>query len=324
MEGIKPGTSHEPIIRRADDSEPFAALAFKIQSDAYVGKLTYFRVYSGHAAKGDTVLNVTTGRKERFGRLLRMHANHREDIDDVFTGDIVAAVGLKSTTTGDTLTAVHAPIQLESMTFPAPVISIAIEPRTKADQDKLGDGLRRLAEEDPTFLVRGDEETGQTILWGMGELHLEVLVDRLQREFDVQRQRGPAAGRLPGDDPRGGPGGRGPLRQADRRARPVRPRGHRPGAQPGRRLRVRRPDQGRGHPPRVHPVGRRRHRGGAGVGRARRVPDAQRASHPGGRLAPRRRFLGPGLQDRRLHGPASGGPPGRRRSCSSRSWPSRW
>ena len=185
VEGIKPGTSHETIIRRADDSEPFAALAFKIQSDSYVGKLTYFRVYSGHAAKGDTVLNITNGRKERFGRLLRMHANHREDIDDVFTGDIVAAVGLKSTTTGDTLTAVHAPIQLESMTFPAPVISIAIEPRTKADQDKLGDGLRRLAEEDPTFLVRGDEETGQTILWGMGELHLEVLVDRLQREYDV-------------------------------------------------------------------------------------------------------------------------------------------
>jgi len=141
--------AHEPLLRRADDSEPFAALAFKIQSDAYVGKLTYFRVYSGHAAKGDTVLNVTTGRKERFGRLLRMHANHREDIDDVFTGDIVAGVGLKATTTGDTLAAVNAPIQLESMAFPAPVISIAIEPRTKADQDKLGDGLRRLAEEDP-------------------------------------------------------------------------------------------------------------------------------------------------------------------------------
>jgi elongation factor G len=190
VEGRKPGGAHEPLLRRAEDSEPFAALAFKIQSDAYVGKLTYFRVYSGHAAKGDTVLNVTTGRKERFGRLLRMHANHREDIDDVFTGDIVAGVGLKATTTGDTLAAVNAPIQLESMAFPAPVISIAIEPRTKADQDKLGDGLRRLAEEDPTFLVRNDEETGQTILWGMGELHLEVLVDRLQREFDVNANVG--------------------------------------------------------------------------------------------------------------------------------------
>jgi elongation factor G len=190
VEGSKPGAEHEPLTRRADDAEPFAALAFKIQSDPYVGKLTYFRVYSGHAAKGDSVLNVATGRKERFGRLLRMHANHREDINDVFTGDIVAVVGLKGTTTGDTLAAVHAPIQLESMTFPAPVISIAIEPRTKADQDKLGNGLHRLAEEDPTFLVRSDEETGQTILWGMGELHLEVLVERLLREFDVRANVG--------------------------------------------------------------------------------------------------------------------------------------
>jgi len=190
VEGTKPGGDHEPLIRRAEDAEPFAALAFKIQTDTYVGKLTYFRVYSGHASKGETVLNVSTGRKERLGRLLRMHANHREDITDVFTGDIVAAVGLKGTTTGDTLAAVHAPVQLESMAFPAPVISIAVEPRTKADQDKLSAGLRRLAEEDPTFLVRSDEETGQTILWGMGELHLDVLVDRLQREFDVHANVG--------------------------------------------------------------------------------------------------------------------------------------
>jgi elongation factor G len=190
VQGFKPGLEHEALSRRPEDTEPFAALAFKIMSDAYVGKLTYFRVYSGHAAKGDSVLNVTTGRKERLGRLLRMHANHREDIEDVFTGDIVAAVGLKGTTTGDTLAAPHAPIQLEAMTFPAPVISVAIEPRTKADQDKLSDGLRRLAEEDPTFLVRNDEETGQTILWGMGELHLDVLVDRLQREFGVNANVG--------------------------------------------------------------------------------------------------------------------------------------
>jgi len=188
--GFKPGLEHEALTRRPEDTEPFAALAFKIMSDPYVGKLTYFRVYSGHAAKGEAVLNISTGKKERLGRLLRMHANHREDIEDVFTGDIVAAVGLKNTTTGDTLSAVNAPIQLEAMTFPAPVISIAIEPRTKADQDKLGDGLRRLAEEDPTFLVRSDEETGQTILWGMGELHLEVLVDRLQREFSVNANVG--------------------------------------------------------------------------------------------------------------------------------------
>ncbi|MFH1329678.1 MAG: elongation factor G [Actinomycetota bacterium] len=189
-EGFKPGLGHEALTRRAEDSEPFAALAFKIMSDPYVGKLTYIRVYSGHAAKGDGILNATTGKKERVGRLLRMHANHREDIEDVFTGDIVAVVGLKNTTTGDTLAAINAPIQLESMTFPAPVISIAIEPRTKADQDKLGDGLHRLSEEDPTFLVRSDEDTGQTILWGMGELHLEVLVDRLQREFNVNANVG--------------------------------------------------------------------------------------------------------------------------------------
>jgi len=183
--GFKPGSEADALVRAAEDTEPFAALAFKIMTDPYVGKLTYFRVYSGHAAKGDAVLNATTGRKERFGRLLRMHANHREEIEDVFTGDIIAAVGLKDTTTGDTLSSVGAPIQLESMVFPAPVISVAIEPKTKADQDKLGGALFRLSEEDPTFLVRTDEETGQTIIAGMGELHLEVLVDRLVREFNV-------------------------------------------------------------------------------------------------------------------------------------------
>ena len=183
--GFKPGSEADALVRAAEDTEPFAALAFKIMTDPYVGKLTYFRVYSGHAAKGDAVLNATTGRKERFGRLLRMHANHREEIEDVFTGDIIAAVGLKDTTTGDTLSSVGAPIQLESMVFPAPVISVAIEPKTKVDQDKLGGALFRLSEEDPTFLVRTDEETGQTIIAGMGELHLEVLVDRLVREFNV-------------------------------------------------------------------------------------------------------------------------------------------
>jgi elongation factor G len=154
-------------------------------SDPHVGKLTYFRVYSGQAAKGDQIYNVTSDKKERLGRLLRMHANHREDLDAIHTGDIVAAVGLKMTTTGDTLSDSSQRIQLESMTFPAPVISVAIEPKTKSDQDKLGDALHRLSEEDPTFLVRSDEETGQTIIAGMGELHLEVLVDRLIREFKV-------------------------------------------------------------------------------------------------------------------------------------------
>ncbi|MFQ5947858.1 MAG: elongation factor G [Acidimicrobiia bacterium] len=185
VEGFRPGDGEQIMARAPDDTEPFATLAFKIMSDPYVGKLTYFRVYSGHASKGDTLINTTSGRKERLGRLLRMHANHREDIDDVFTGDIVAAVGLKSTATGDTLSAVEDQIRLESMTFPAPVISVAIEPRTKADQDKLSEALGRLADEDPTFLVRSDEETAQTIISGMGELHLDVLVDRLLREFNV-------------------------------------------------------------------------------------------------------------------------------------------
>jgi elongation factor G len=173
------------LERHPDDAEPFAALAFKIMSDPYVGKLTYFRVYSGKLAAGSGVLNATKDKKERIGRLLQMHANHREDKDAVFAGDIVAAVGLKNTTTGDTLCDPAHPIVLERMEFPEPVISVAIEPKTKVDQDKLGKALSSLSEEDPTFQVRTDEETGQTIIGGMGELHLDVLVDRMVREFGV-------------------------------------------------------------------------------------------------------------------------------------------
>jgi elongation factor G len=180
----------EEVARPADDEAPFAALAFKIMTDPYVGKLTYFRVYSGKLASGQQVLNVTTGRKERIGRLLQMHANHREDKDAVFAGDIMAAVGLKQVTTGDTLCDPAHPIRLESMEFPAPVIHVAIEPRTKVDQDKLAKALNALAEEDPTFAVRVDEETGQTIIAGMGELHLEILVDRMMREFSVDANVG--------------------------------------------------------------------------------------------------------------------------------------
>ena len=190
VQGFQPGRQDKIMERSADDTEPFSALAFKIQSDPHVGKLTYIRVYSGHVRKGDAITNTTTGRKERFGRLLRMHADKREDIEDIVTGDIVAAVGLKATKTGNTLAAMSAPIQLEAMTFPAPVISVAIEPRTKGDQDKLSGALGRLAEEDPTFIIRSDEETGQTIISGMGELHLEVLVDRLTREFRVEANVG--------------------------------------------------------------------------------------------------------------------------------------
>ncbi len=188
--GFKPGDEDFELKREVADTEPFAALAFKIMSDTHVGKLTYFRVYSGNASKGDAVLNATTGKRERLGRILRMHANHREDIDQVFTGDIVAVVGLKNTTTGDTLSAENNPIQLESMQFPAPVIQVAIEPKTKTDDERLSESLHRLMEEDPTFLVRSDEETGQTIIAGMGELHLEILVDRLLREFRVSANVG--------------------------------------------------------------------------------------------------------------------------------------
>src|SRR3954465_10825331 len=159
-------------------------------SDPYVGKLTYFRVYSGKLKAGDRVLNTTTGKTERVGRILQMHANHREEREEISAGEIAAGVGLKSTTTGDTLAVESAPIVLESMTFPDPVISVAVEPKSKADQDKLSSGLARLADEDPTFRVETDEETGQTLISGMGELHLEIIVDRLKREFSVDANVG--------------------------------------------------------------------------------------------------------------------------------------
>ncbi len=176
--------------RPADENAPFAALAFKVMADPYVGKLTYFRVYSGKLSAGSRVLNSSTGRTERIGRLLMMHANHREEFEECFAGDICAGVGLKQTGTGDTLCAPDAPILLETIEFPEPVIAVAIEPKTKADQEKLSASLARLAEEDPTFQVESDEETGQTLIHGMGELHLEVIVDRLLREFSVDANVG--------------------------------------------------------------------------------------------------------------------------------------
>lgn len=188
VKGVTP--DGEEAERHSDDNEPFAALAFKLMSDPYVGKLTYFRVYSGTLNSGTYVLNSTKGKRERIGRILQMHANHREEIQTVYAGDIAAAVGLKDTTTGDTLCDEKAPIILESMEFPEPVISVAIEPKSKADQDKLGLALSKLAEEDPTFRTHTDEETGQTIIEGMGELHLEVIVDRLRREFKVEANVG--------------------------------------------------------------------------------------------------------------------------------------
>jgi elongation factor G len=184
IKGVVPDTDEE-VTRPAGDDGPFAALAFKVMTDPFVGQLTFFRVYSGVAEAGATVLNATRGKKERFGRLLKMHANKREEIKQVYSGDIAAAVGLKAATTGDTLCDPNQPCLLESMEFPEPVIHIAIEPKTKGDQEKMGTAIGKLVQEDPTLRVRTDEETGQTILSGMGELHLEVIIDRLMREFKV-------------------------------------------------------------------------------------------------------------------------------------------
>jgi elongation factor G len=185
VQGLDPKTTEEET-RPPELEAPFAALAFKVMTDPFVGKLTYFRVYSGQVKAGDRVLNTTNGKTERIGRILQMHANHREEREEIGAGEIAAAVGLKFTTTGDTLAVDSDPIVLESMSFPDPVISVAIEPKTKADQDKLSQALQRLAEEDPTFRVSSDEETGQTLIAGMGELHLEIIVDRLLREFRVE------------------------------------------------------------------------------------------------------------------------------------------
>ena len=187
--GINPDTEEEDS-RKASDDEPFSALAFKIMTDPFVGKLAFFRVYSGSIESGSYVFNSSKGKRERLGRILQMHANHREEITTVYTGDIAAAVGLKDTSTGDTLCSDKAPIILESMEFPEPVIHVAIEPKTKAGQEKMSTALAKLAEEDPTFRTRTDEETGQTIISGMGELHLDIIVDRMLREFKVEANVG--------------------------------------------------------------------------------------------------------------------------------------
>jgi elongation factor G len=190
LEEVRGQDEPRQVVRPADDAAPFAALAFKIMADPFVGKLTYFRVYSGRLSAGGRVLNVSTGRTERVGRILMMHANDREEVDEVYAGDIAAGVGIKQIVTGDTLAAPDAPIKLETITFPEPVIKVAVEPKTKADQEKMSVALGRLAEEDPTFQVATNEETGQTEISGMGELHLEILVDRMKREFNVEANVG--------------------------------------------------------------------------------------------------------------------------------------
>ena len=304
----------EAVERKADDDEPFAALAFKIMSDPYVGKLTYFRVYSGKLAAGSNVLNATKDKKERVGRLLQMHANHREDKDAVFAGDIVAAVGLKNTTTGDTLTDPGKPIVLERMEFPEPVISVAIEPKTKVDQDKLGKALGALSEEDPTFQVRTDDETGQTIISGMGELHLDVLVDRMVREFSVAANVGKpqVAYRetitVPVNDVEERyvrqTGGRGQYGHVIIDLEPTGPGGGYEFVDKVARWR---------RPSRVHPRRRRRHPGGDGGRRRGRLLARRHAGDPHGWIGPRRRLERDGVQDRRLDGLQEGGPGGEAR-----------
>ncbi len=291
------------MTREPSVDAPFSALAFKVMSDPFVGKLTYFRVYSGRIKAGDRVLNTTTGKTERIGRILQMHANHREERDEIGAGDIAAGVGLKSTTTGDTLSIESAPIVLESMTFPDPVISVAVEPKSKADQDKLGNGLARLAEEDPTFRVTSDEETGQTLIAGMGELHLEIIVDRLKREFNVDANVGrpqvayretiSQAGR---EDP-------GQVRPPDRRLGPVRRRRDQPAAA-GRRAPATSSStrSSAARSPRSTSSRSTRASGGDGLGHPRRLPGRGRQGRADRRLVPRRRLERAGVQDRRLDG----------------------
>jgi elongation factor G len=190
LEGTDPEDEEKKLLIKPDDSEPFVALAFKIATDPFVGKLAFFRVYSGILTSGSYVVNTTTGQKERIGRIVRLHANHREDVDEVYAGDIAAAIGLKKTTTGDTLCAESRPVVLEKIIFPEPVISVAIEPNSKQDAEKMSLALQKLAEEDPTFRVHTDDETLQTIIEGMGELHLDIIVDRMRREFKVEAKVG--------------------------------------------------------------------------------------------------------------------------------------
>ena len=294
--------SGEDTVRHTDPDQPFAALAFKIAADPYVGKLAFFRVYSGTLKTGSYVYNSSKGSKERVGRLLQLHANHREEIDQVSAGDIAAAVGLKNTFTGDTLCDESKPIVLESITFPEPVIELAVEPKTKADQDKMALALQRLAEEDPTFRVSTDQESSQTRIAGMGELHLEVIVDRMMREFKVQANVGRpqvsyreaihketrSEGRFVRQT-----GGKGQYGHAvlDPRA---------PRARVRRRLRVQ--DRRRLRPARVLAGRRPGHARGVAGRRDRRLPGHRRQGIAGGRLIPRGRLIGDGLQDRRQHG----------------------
>ena len=311
MIGLDPRKAEETQVERpADDKAPFAALAFKIMTDPFVGQLTFIRVYSGVMTSGSSVYNATKGKSERVGRLLQMHANKREEIKEVYAGDIAAAVGLRSVTTGDTVCDEKHPVILEAMDFPEPVISLAIEPKTKADQEKLSQGLQKLMSEDPTFRVKSDPDTGQVVIHGMGELHLEIIVDRLKREFNVEASVGkpqvayketltkPAVRRRP-------------VHQADRRPRAVRARQDSPGAAGAwRRVRVRQRHRRRHDPARVHQAHRRGHQGSDDDGRAGRVSGRRPDRRALRRVVPRRRLQRDGVQGGRVDGVQGCGPPG--------------
>ena len=315
-------TASTEAERNADESEPLAALAFKIATDQHLGKLTFVRIYSGVLENGAQVLNSTKDRKERIGKIYQMHANKREELPRAGAGDIIAVAGLKQTTTGDTLSDPQKPIVLESMTFPAPVIDVAIEPKTKADQEKLGIAIQKLAEEDPTFQVQNDEETGQTVISGMGELHLEILVDRMRREFKVEANVGKpqVAYRetirrvVEREDLtyKKQTGGSGQYAKVQIALEPLRADRRRPD------LRVRERGHRRPHPEGVHPLGGRRRAGGHAVRHPGRLPAGRRQDDAARRWLPRRRLVRDGVQDRRLDGLQGGGRARPTRSCSSR------
>ena len=303
-----------PAERKTDEAEPLAALAFKIATDQHLGKLTYVRIYSGVVENGQQVLNSTKDRKERIGKIYQMHANKREELPRAGAGDIIAVAGLKQTTTGDTLSDSQKPIVLESMTFPAPVIHVAIEPKTKADQEKLGVAIQKLAEEDPTFQVRQDDETGQTIIAGMGELHLEILVDRMRREFKVEANVGKpqvayreTIRRIVEREDltyKKQTGGSGQFAKVQISLEPLE-------LVAGRaELRVREQGHRRPDPEGVHPFGRPGRPGGHAVRRPRRLPAGRGQDDPARRWLPRGRLVGDGVQDRRLDDLQGGGQEG--------------
>ena len=307
------------VVRKPDDNEPLAMLAFKIMDDPFVGTITFCRIYSGTLSSGTGVINSTKDRKERIGRMLLMHANDREDIKEAYAGDIVALAGLKEVRTGDTLCDPQKPVILEKMEFPDPVIEIAIEPKSKADQEKLGVALAKLVAEDPSFRVSTDQESGQTIIKGMGELHLDIKVDILKRTYKVEANIGAPQVAYRERITR-------PVtvdlrpQEADRRLRPVRACQDRRRAERARQgLRVRERGRRRHRAEGVHPGGREGPRIGARLRRARGLPGGRSQGHADRRRLPRRRFVGDGVRDRGAHGVARGAAEGRVRSCSSRS-----